>query len=69
MKTGKPSAMPSDAKILEYAAVGAAIGLVFGSMLDGIVLFVASGAAIGLFVAYMAGMNRASTMSNRKGSA
>ena len=50
----KKSAGLTDAKILEYAAVGAAIGLVFGTMLDGVVLFVASGAALGLFIAYMA---------------
>lgn len=53
MKAKKSGGL-TDAKILEYAGVGAAIGLIFGTMLDGIVLFVASGAAIGLFVAWMA---------------
>ncbi len=53
MKTEKSGGL-SDAKILEYAGVGAAIGLIFGTMLDGIVLFVASGAALGLVIAYMA---------------
>lgn len=41
-----------NAMLMEYAAVGAAIGLIFGTMLDGVVLFVASGSALGLFIAY-----------------
>ncbi|MFA6489187.1 MAG: hypothetical protein WCT52_00735 [Candidatus Micrarchaeia archaeon] len=53
MKSKKSGGL-TDAKILEYAGVGAAIGLIFGAMLDGIMLFVVSGAAIGLFVAWMA---------------